>query len=171
MAQAGGGLFGALNQLRTDPAKAPVNLRALAGRPTREAIDAIVEALVPENGDAERIRTALNEALSECLEGVATFDFGDITDELLVEIMIAYVVRCVFEQIVLDSDRAFGKAISVDQLDQAEKELFELVKVATDKHMRPLLDGQVNGMTGEQIQTAELAAIREVWKEWEAYEP
>lgn len=171
MAQVGGGLFGVLDQLRTDPAKAPVNLRALAGRPTREAIDAIVEALVPENGDAERIRTALNEALSECLEGVETFDFGDITDELLVEVMIAYVVRCVFEQVVLDSDRAFGKAASADQLDRAEKGLFELVKVATDKHMRPLLDGQVQGMTGDQIQAAELAAIREVWKEWEAYEP
>src|SRR5690348_12307905 len=44
MAQAGGGLFGALNQLRTDPDKAPVNLRGLAGRPTREAINAIVDA-------------------------------------------------------------------------------------------------------------------------------
>ena len=171
MAQAGGGLFGILNQLRTDPSKAPFNLGALAGRPTREAIDAIVEALVPENGDAERIRTALNEALSECLEGVETFDFEDITDELLVEVMIAYVVRCVFEQIVLDSDRAFGKAASVDQLDRAENELLELVKIVTDKHMRPLLDGQVQVMTSEQIQLAELAAIREVWKEWGAYEP
>lgn len=55
MAQVGGGLFGVLDQLRTNPAKAPVDLRALSGRPTREAIDAIVEALVPENGDAERI--------------------------------------------------------------------------------------------------------------------
>lgn len=171
MAQVGGALFGVLDQLRTNPSKAPVNLRALSGRPTREAIDAIVEALVPPNGDAERIRSALNEALSECLDGVQTFDFGDITDELLVEVMIAYVARCVFEQIVLDSDRAFGKATSADQLDRAEKGLLELVKVAADKHMRPLLDSQIQGMTDVQIRAAELAAIQEVWKEWEAYEP
>lgn len=171
MAQAGGGLFGILNQLRTDPDKAPVNLSGLAGRPTRDAIDAIVEALVPENGDAERIRSALNEALSECLEGVETFDFGDITDELLVEVMIGYVARCVFEQIMLDSDRAFRKTASADQQDRAERGLLALVKEAADKHMRHLLDGPVRGMTGEQIQAAELAAIREVWKEWEAYEP
>jgi hypothetical protein len=171
MAQAGGALFGVLNQLRSDPTKAPFNLRALAGRPTQEAIDAIVEALVPENGDAERIRSAMNDALSACLEGVEAFDFANITDELLTSVMITYVIRCVFEQIVLDSDRAFGKATRPEQVERAEIDLLELISVVTDQHMRPLLDGSNQELTNAQIQAAEFAAIREVWKEWEGYVP
>ena len=80
VAQTGSNLFGTLNDLRTHARDVPVNLAALAGRPTREVIDALVDALVPESGDADRIRTALNEALSECLEGVDKFDFTSITD-------------------------------------------------------------------------------------------
>ncbi len=171
MAQVGGGLYDVLNQLRTNPAAAPVNIRALTGRPTREVIDAIVDALVPTNGDAARIRNALNDALATCLEGMETFDFASITDELLTDVMIAYVTRCVFEQIVLDSNRAFTKAQTPEQAERAEKDLFELVKIVTDKHMHPLLDGNVQAMTSAEIQAAQLAAIKEVWREWEAYEP
>lgn len=171
MAQAGGGLFDVLNQLRNDPANAPLALRALAGRPTREVIDAIIDALVPENGDADRIRAALNEALAQCLDGVETFDFASITDEVLTEVMITYACMCVFEQVILDSNRAFGKAETPAQAEAAEQALLELVKAVTDKHMRPLLDGTIQAMTHAQVQAAQLTAITEVWKEWETYEP
>lgn len=171
MAQAGGDLYGVLSQLRTDPASAPVNLRALAGRTTREAINAIVDALVPQNGDADRIRAALNEALATCLDGEAAFDFNSITDEMLMEVMVAYASQCVFEQVVLDSDRAFAKAKTPKQAEDAERGLLELVKAVTEKHMRPLLEGQLQTMTNNQMQAAQLAAIREVWREWEDYQP
>lgn len=171
MAQAGGGLYGVLNQLRSDPDNAPVNLRALAGRSTREAINAIVEALVPENGDADRIRAALNEALATCLDGEAVFDFNNITDEVLMEVLVTYTAQCVFEQVVMDSDRAFAKAETPRQAEDAERDLVELVRVVTEKHMRPLLEGQLQAMTNEQMQAAQLAAIREVWHEWEEYQP
>jgi hypothetical protein len=171
MARAGGGLYDILNQLRTDPANAPVNLRDLAGRPTHDVINAIVAALVPENGDADRIRAALNEALSTCLEGEVVFDFNSITDEVLMDLMVAYATQCVFEQIVLDSDRAFSKAKTPKQAEDAEAALFELVRAVTDKYMKPLLEGQLQSMTGNQMQAVQLAAIREVWREWEAYQP
>lgn len=171
MAQAGGGLYGVLNQLRNDPVNAPVNLRALAGRSTREAINAIVDALVPENGDADRIRAALNEALSTCLDGEAAFDFNSITDEVLMDVMVAYATQCVFEQVVMDSDRAFAKARTPKQAEDAERDLFELVRAVTEKHMSPLLEGQLQAMTNSQMQAAQLAAIGEVWREWEGYQP
>lgn len=171
MARAGGGLYDILNQLRTDAAKAPISLRDLAGRPTQDVINAIVAALIPENGDADRIRAALNEALSTCLEGEVAFDFNRITDEVLMELMVAYVTQCVFERIVLDSDRAFSRAKMPKQSEDAESALFELVRAVTDKHMRPLLEGQFQAMTDNQIQAIQLAAIREVWREWEAYQP
>lgn len=170
MAQSGGDLYQVLNQLRDDPAKAPVNLRQLAGRSTREAINAIVNALVPENGDAERIRTALNEALSSCLEGEATFDFDSITDEVLMDVMVAYTATCVFEQVVLDSDRAFSKATSANRPEDAERDLLELVRAVTEKHMRPLLESQLHGLSNAQMRAVQVNAITEVWREWEDYQ-
>ena len=171
MAQSGAGLYGVLDQLRNDPESAPVNLRALAGRPTREAINAIVDALVPENGDADRIRAALNEALSTCLDGEDDFDFNSITDDVLMDVMVTYVAQCVFEQVVQDSDKAFAKAKTDKQYQDAEQALLELVRVVTEKHMRPLLEGQLQSMTNKQMQAVQLAAIREVWREWEGYQP
>jgi hypothetical protein len=171
MARTGGGLYGVLNQLRNDPEKAPLNLGALAGRPTREVIDSIVEALVPENGDADRIRVALNEALSTCLEGEEAFDFNSITDEVLIAVMLSYVIQCVFEQIVLDSKRAFAKAGAPKQVEDAERDLFELVRAVTERHMQPLLEIKLQGMSEKKMQGLQLKAIREVWLEWEGYEP
>lgn len=170
-AQAGGGLFGTLNLLRTNSPNAPVNLAALAGRPTREVINALVDALVPENGDADRIRAALNEALSTCLEGVEVFDFASITDEVLVNVMVAYTVICIFQAIVMDSDKAFTKGATPEAVERAEKDLLQLVEVVTDKHMQPLLQSQVGNLTADQMQAVQLAAIKEVWKEWEDFEP
>ena len=171
IAQAGAGLFGTLNQLRTDPANAPVKFAALAGRPTREVIDALVDALVPENGDADRIRTALNEALSACLDGVPAFDFASITDDVLVNLMVAYTALSIFQAIVMDSDRAFTKGATPAAVERAEKDLMQLVEVITDKHMQPLLKNQVASLTTDQMQAVQLAAVKEVWKEWEDYQP
>lgn len=168
MAQAGSALFAAINQLRGDPSAAPVNLRDLAGRSTREVIDALVDALVPDNGDADRIRAALNEALSECLEGVEEFDFSSIGDEVLVELMVRYVALCVFQDIVLNSRDAFAKASRPEDAERAEAALLALVHAVVDKHMAPLLQGDLGQMSPAQMQAVQTGAIREVWREWEA---
>lgn len=170
VAQAGAGLFGTLNQLRTNASDAPVNLAALAGRPTREVINALVDALVPENGDADRIRTALNEALSACLDGVPEFDFTSITDEVLVNLMVAYTALSIFQAVVMDSDRAFTKGATPESVERAEKDLMQLVEVITDKSMQPLLKNKMGSLTTDQMQAVQLAAIKEVWKEWEDYQ-
>jgi len=167
MAQSGADLYETLNQLRSDPARAPLNLQSLSGRSTREAIDAIVDSLVPQNGDADRIRTALNEALSKCLDGTGIFDASIITDDLLMQMMVEYMTICVFEQVVMDSNRAFNKAGSTNGYQAAETALYELVKDVTDRHMTPLLRGQIGFMTRAQMQSTQIAAVREVWREWE----
>ncbi|MFY2993939.1 MULTISPECIES: hypothetical protein [Alcaligenaceae] len=171
MAAAGGNLYEALDQLRRDPSKAPVNLQQLVGRSTREVIDALVDWLVPENGDADRIRTALNDALSECLDGEDEFDFSNLTDDALINTMITYVSNCVFEQIMLDSNRAFAKAETPEQAETAEHALSELVTVVTEKHMAPLIEGEIRTMSNADMQAAQIAAIKEVWREWEDYQP
>jgi len=57
------------------------------------------------------------------------------------------------------------------QAADAERDLLELVKTVSEKHMRPLLEGQVHAMTNAEMQAAQLAAIGEVWREWQAYRP
>jgi hypothetical protein len=171
MVQAGGGLYEALDQLRRDPANAPVDLQRLVGKSTREVIDALVDWLVPENGDADRIRTALNDSLSECLDGADEFDFGSLTDDVLMDIMITYVSNCVFEQIMLDSNRAFAKAQTPEQAETAEHALSELVTVVTEKHMTPLIEREIRTMSNADMQAAQIAAIKDVWREWEDYQP
>lgn len=170
MAQSGAAAVDLLNQLRTNPAAAPVNLRALAGRSTREAIDAIVDALVPENGDADRIRAALNEALVVCLEGLTTFDFSNITDDMLAQLMVEYVAFCVFEDIMLSSRDAFTKTRDAEQARLRENHLLSLVKAVVDKHMEPLLTTSAASMSRTQLEAVQTNAIREVWREWEAFE-
>ena len=170
MAQSGAAAVNLLNQLRADPAAAPVNLRGLSGRSTSEAIDALVDALVPENGDSDRIRTALNEALVVCLDGLATFDFTSITNDMLALLMVEYVAFCVFEDIVMSSKDAFAKTRDPDQARQSESHLLSLVKAVVDKHMRPLLTTSTASMSRSQLQAVQVNAIREVWREWEAFE-
>jgi len=76
MAGAGGALFGAMATLREGHSPLGLDLAALNGQDTDIAIDMIVQALATEDGDSDRVRVAMNEALSECLEGYQEFDFG-----------------------------------------------------------------------------------------------
>ncbi|MGF7111416.1 hypothetical protein QF017_000885 [Pseudomonas laurylsulfatiphila] len=170
MAGAGGALFGAMAALSDGQSPSGLNLASLNGKDTDVAIDIIVQALVPEDGDSDRVRVAMNEALSDCLEGYDEFDFTKINDEMLVQMMLVYVTKCVFGQIVLDSNEAFAKASSPGQVEQAERDLFSLVEAVTDKHMRPLLTGNLKSFTSAQVEKIQLSAIKEVWVEWESYE-
>lgn len=169
MARAGGALFDVLATFQAGRSTDGLDLAALNGQDTDLAIDVIVQALVPADGDADRVRVAMNEALSECLEGYDEFDFAHITDEMLVQVMLAYVRQCVFGQIVLDSRDAFSKSEESGRVEEAERDLLALVDAATDKHMRPLLSGNLRTFNGLEVEKAQLQAIREVWIEWEAY--
>ena len=71
----------------------------------------------------------------------------------------------------MDSDKAFTKGSTPEVVEQAEKELMQLVHVVTDKHMKPLLSGGIAQLTTEEMQVVQLVAIKEVWKEWEEYQP
>ncbi len=169
MSRAGGALFNTLAAFQAGRSTDGLDLAALNGQDTDLAIDVIVQALVPADGDADRIRVAMNEALSECLQGYDEFDFAHITDEMLVQVMLAYVRQCIFGQIVLDSRAAFAKSEESGRVEEAERDLLALIDAVTDKHMRPLLSGNLRTFNGLEVEKAQLQAIREVWTEWEAY--
>lgn len=164
MAAAGGQLIEVLSELRRDNPQVAFALRQLTGKATDFAIETIVESLVPENGDADRVRVALHDALSECLEGQIDFDPANVTDDMLVSLILKYTESCIFEQIVLDSKDAFAKA-DPSKTEFAERELRALVQAATELHMRPLLLTGAS-LTKAQLEQVQLQAIRDIWTEW-----
>lgn len=168
--QAGAGLFGALAGVPAAPGEASVDLGSLAGLPCDQAISAITQALITEDGDSDKIRAAMNHALVEALDGMETFDPQCITDDVIVDTMIGYLAESIFLQIVMDSDKAWNKADTPSQAMKAETDLRELVTVVVDRHMAPKLKGNVRKVTRHQMIQVERQAIIDAWREWEAYQ-
>lgn len=150
-------------------AETSINLNALAGQPCDVAIEAIVQALSKADGDSNKIRTSMKDALAAALDGMDIFDPGRITDEVIVNTMINYLSGAVFLQIVLDGGRAWTKAETPIQIITAENALFELIKVNIDKHMAPKFSGNVRSLTNSAITSLQREVIIAVWKDWEDY--
>lgn len=170
VSHAGAMLFGTLAGLPAAPGETSVDLGSLTGLPCEVAISSIAQALTTEDGDSEKIRAAMNHALIEALDGVATFDPQYITDDVIVDTMISYLAECIFLQMVMDSDKAWNKADTPAQAVRAETELRELIKVVVDKHMAPKLAGNVRAISRQQMAQIERQSIVDSWKEWEAYQ-
>jgi hypothetical protein len=168
--QAGGALFGVLSGIPTVPGEVSVDLASLSGLPCEMAISAIAQALIPEDGDSDKIRTAMNHALVEALDGVETFDPQCITDDVIVDTMIGYLAESIFLQIVMDAGKAWNKAETPVQAMRAELALRELIKVVVDKRLAPKLTGSVRSFTRVQMVQMQRQAVIDVWKEWEAYQ-
>lgn len=173
MSKAGSTLFGVLNELRqggTGEESSGVNLSSLTGKDVDFAIQEIVTVLTPDNGDAEKIRAAMNAALSEALQGVEEFNPLEITDDMLIDMMIFYLRECVFEQVIMDSNEAFQKG-DLQECQEAEGALHDLVGSVVDQHMRPLFLNGVATLTQNQVRDIQQSAVKEVLIEWEGYEP
>lgn len=171
MVASGGALVGLLNELRaggTGTGTTGFDLSRLAGMPIETAIQAIVEAVAPEAGDRELVRAAMQEALIECLQGQPAFDPTAIQDGFLVELLVEYLVQCVFTHIVYESGEAFSKSTDTTVIAQRENELMELIRVEVDNHAAPLLATAVN-LNAVQVQAVEHQIIAEVLDVWEGF--
>lgn len=168
--KAGGGLFGTLSGMPPGPGESSVDLASLSGLPCELAISAITSAVSTDSGDSDKIRTAMNHALAEALEGVEIFDHQSITDDVIVDTMIIYIAESIFLQMVMDSNKAWNRADSPAEAIHAETELRELIKVVVDKHMAPKLSGSLRLFSKEQMIQVERQAITDAWQEWEAYQ-
>jgi hypothetical protein len=170
VSKTGGSLFGALSGIPAEFGEKNVNLDSLFGLPCALAISAITNALTSENGDSDKIRTAMNHALVEALDGVETFDPQSITDDVIINTMICYLAESVFLQIVSDGGKAWNKAETSAQAMRAETELRELIKVVVDKKMAPKLAGSIRSFSCEQMIQVERQTVIDVWQEWETYQ-
>lgn len=167
---AGASLYGALAGSGGKPGEAPpIDLEKLNGLPCEIAIETITQSLTLAGGDSDKIRIAMKDALVDALDGLNEFDIGAISDEVIVDIMISYISENIFLQIVTDSNKAWTKAESPKQREQAVNDLMEIIKDDVDSRMAPMFRGGVREFTGRQMIELQRNAIIEVWKIWEEY--
>lgn len=169
--QAGGNLFALLTGRDILPTRGEttITLQELSGQPCELAIAAISQSLATRDGDGEKIRSAINHALAEALEGVESFDPNQISDDIVVNTMISYLSETIFLQVVMDGGKAWNKAQTPQQSLRAESALRELIKVLVDKHLASRLDGHVRTLGRTEMNRLQQQVIAEVWREWEGY--
>tara|TARA_R110002096_G_scaffold167060_4_gene336825 strand:- start:36 stop:563 length:528 start_codon:yes stop_codon:yes gene_type:complete len=174
MAGAGGRLVSLLSDLRgsgTGEESIGIDLSRLNGAPTDYAIQEIARAIAPSNGDRERVINGLQAALSRALEGSEAFEPDGLSEDVLVDVLLSYLTEVVFEQIILDSDRAFEKSEDHELNVKREGELYEVVEASVDKHLHPLLGDDVGRFSADDLAKLQRDALKEVWAEWDTGMP
>ncbi|MBS9428231.1 hypothetical protein [Photorhabdus akhurstii] len=169
---AGGGLFELLNDgISNDSNMNPlVDLDSLKGLPCEDAVAKIAHSLSEGSEDADKIQTAMNDALVEALDGRSTFNPSDITDDVIIETMICYLTDSIFLQITMDAGKVWNNAQTAKGLQVAENSLHELISATVDNIMEPKLSKNVRAFSKKDIITIQKEVITEVWNEWKGYE-
>ena len=165
----GGGLFNVLKNIQSGNDYLGLKLSDLNGQPIDIVIDKIIETILEVGGDSERIRASLNQSLSKCLDGVQEFDASQITDDLIIDLMLNYATEFLFEEIMLDSRTAFDKADTPEKFLELENDLHALIESCVDKHMGEKLKESKDTLTRNDIETIQKTALEEIWTEWEDY--
>lgn len=169
MIKAGGSLFNALQNIQAGKDYLGLKLSEIIGQPIDIVIDKIIETILELGGDSERIRASLNQALAKCLDGLEEFDFTQIPDELIIDLMLSYTEEFLFQQIMLDSKASFDKADTPENLLELENDLHALIESAVDKHMSNKLRDSTDVLTRKDIEDIQKTALKEIWIEWEEY--
>lgn len=170
---AGGGLVGLINELGqggTGESSVGIDLSSLVGKPAGEAIEAIAQALAPENADADLIRIAVQEAMGEVFPDLDIFEPNTFSPDELIAVLVEYFSRVLFLEITNDAGDAWNKSPNQQRTVEAENELFDIIRASVDNHISPALAGDIQNLKRSDLEAIERSAIDDVWSEWEDYE-
>lgn len=170
---AGSSLFAALSGsdgTATKSDQSPINIGDYAGQPCDVFIEEVTLALSSGDGDSEKIQSAMNHALVEALDGVEVFDPSVITDDVIVDTMLAYLSESIFLQVVMDAGKAWTKSETQQQNQKAETALRQLIRAEVDNKMAPKVATGVKSMSSNTMLDIQQSVITEVWQEWESYD-
>ncbi len=166
-------MFGLLSEMQAGGSGAHttgVDFSGLVGQPIDVATQEIARSLAPENADADRIASAMQEAVAEALPDVSIFDPVAMSADQIITVLVQFMSLILFNQVVEDAASAWNKAPDADRTLEAEGELLELIKAAVDKHLSPKLADGVGRLAKADVQRLQREAMEEVWREWEAYQ-
>lgn len=150
----------------TGPTGRTLTLASLNGLSVRVAVDRIVSALVPLDGDRDKVAAALQDALSTALGGAETFDQNAITPDVLVHMMVIYLRDVIYQTIIAESGRAFQRTDDLQKAALLERELLALVEQVVNDQARPLLAG-ASGLGEAQAAALQSQIVTEVWDVWD----
>lgn len=151
----------------TGPTGRTLTLTSLDGLSVRVAVDRIVSALVPMDGERDKVAAALQDALSTALGGVERFDQNAITPDVLTDMMVVYLRDVIFQTVIADSGRAFQRTDDLQQVARMERGLLALVdQVVNDRGRDSLADA--GGIHESRIVALEASIVAEVWDVWES---
>ena len=144
-----------------------IDLDALRGASRETIIAAISQAFATTDGDRERVQQAIAVALSEAYEGLDIAAFPDLPDDRVDLALIAYVRECIFIQILAESGDAFDAGDNAANA-AAERDMHRLIREVVEVEMQNVLQNRARHMPRAEIEAVQIAAIREVWRRWEA---
>ncbi|RWR05303.1 hypothetical protein [Paenirhodobacter populi] len=139
---------------------------SLTGQPLDVVCQRLSEALAPANGDADRIRESIDQAMIEVL-GEEAFDPRRLDDETIQRILGEYLSQAVFQEVVeeVGGSWANGTATSTPE---AEGALLETIRAVVEVNLGPKLEGKSN-IAQKDIREFMRETINEVWATWEEY--
>lgn len=167
--QAGGNLFELLDSGTITSEENVFTLSDFIGRSCEEVIARISHFLAGNDGDSEKINSAINQALSEAFEGHDNFKADIITDDLIIATLINYLSESIFLQITSDTGQSWNNAETTKQLQDAETDLREVIGVIVDNYMRPKIDKNDYHFSAKEINKIQKEVIVDIWNEWESY--
>lgn len=151
----------------TGPTGRTLTLASLDGLSVRVALDRIVSALVPMDGERDKVAAALQDALSTALGGAETFDQNAITPDVLTDVMVVYLRDVIFQTIISDSGRAFQRTDDLQQIGKMERGLLALVDQVVNDQGRASL-AEAGGLDEARFVALEARIVAEVWDVWES---
>lgn len=138
----------------------------LTGQPIDIVCQRLAYALVPQNGDADKIREAMNEAMIEIL-GTVDFDPDRLDEEAIQGILGEYLSQAVFQEIVEEVGGTWSQA-AANATPEAESRLLETIRAVVEVTLGPQLDGRANVPRAE-IHRFLRKTLDDVWAIWEAH--
>lgn len=151
----------------TGPTGRTLTLAILNGLSVHVVVDRIVSALVPRDGERDKVAAALQDALSTALSGAETFDQDAITPDILTDMMVIYLRDVIFQTVITDSGRAFQRTDDLQQVAKMEHGLLALVDQVVNDQARSALT-EAGGLSEAQMVTLQAKIVVEVWDVWES---
>ncbi|AFL53378.1 hypothetical protein ABIE78_000731 [Sinorhizobium fredii] len=167
----GGDLYDVLKSLGGDGGEAAergLSKESLAGQPLDVVCQRLAETLAPENGDSDRIREAIDEAMLEVM-GEGNFDPDRLDEETINRILGEYLSQSIFQEIVEEVGGSWANAPDEQRTPEAESELLEVIRVVVEKNLGPSLS-DAKDLTKADIHRFMREAVTEVWREWESFD-
>ena len=134
----------------------------------QESNKKLMETIANYKTEIQTLQVNLNTSKSRVRRDA--IDNQTLDEEIYTNTILSYLTEIVFQEVVLESGESFDKAESVDVLQKREDDLRETVKAAIDNHLSQHIHSDISSLTFDEIRNIQIAALKDVFAEWEAFE-